>query len=884
MLIHFLFLLAAFPILAQTDLPTVAGKGATPLSPALSLTGSPAVTRAVVVGISDYQDEQIPDLRFADRDAEAFAQWLRSPAGGSLPDNQIKVLTNKDATTGKMIAALDGLIVASKPGDEAIIYFSGHGDVERVTKFQRGFLLTYDSPPAVYAAGAFSLQYLQDIVTTLADAGVQAVVITDACRAGKLAGSEFGGSKATSAALAQQFANEIKILSCQPEEFSLEGEQWGGGRGCFSYHLVDALYGMADSNADGTVNLLELGRYLEDKVTTEAAPHSQIPFTVGSKSAQIASVNAEVLAQWRQQKNGKAVAFKKIDSRGLENLALAKADTGILEMYHTFTAALEAGNLMAADSIVGKSADDYYKLLIQEPSIADLHGLMTRNFAAALMDEGQQVINRFLKTDPETVDNIWANPIKYDHIPAQMQRAAELLGERHYVYKNLKAKEYFFLAKQTRKANYPNLSLDSIFSLKKQFLNTGLSHDSTAAYLYEGFFEFLSVDSTIQRYLSKAVELAPNWALGHLELAGTIYSVNFNFDAMSKSLYHFQKAIQLDSSFLSPYRHIAWMYEGLGKAENAQFARETYIRKVKEKYQDDPTSLPAYELNSMGNVFWRLRRYREAEMVLKEAIRITKGKYQNPFGNLLMTLVDQCKFEECIQTFETYCTETHASTHSAMGDVIFYYLKDPIRAEGYYQKGFEKRGEVHDYATTCTYSFAHFHRLIGNLDKAQTIMKSYPATDLWYQLELGDLLVQCGKANEAWPYFEDIASQAKPLFIKDDHGPNILGGPAYLYQIVSLQRLGRVPEMEKAIANALSAPEIDGWRHFWLACTFAQIGRLVDAIQQLELAEKAGWEPNPAGWFYGTTKDFYLDPLRHLPAFQAWEQRWMPPYKDYSKE
>ncbi len=33
-------------------------------------------TYAVVVGISDYQDEDIPDLRFADKDAEAFATFL----------------------------------------------------------------------------------------------------------------------------------------------------------------------------------------------------------------------------------------------------------------------------------------------------------------------------------------------------------------------------------------------------------------------------------------------------------------------------------------------------------------------------------------------------------------------------------------------------------------------------------------------------------------------------------------------------------------------------------------------------------------------------------------------------------------------------------------
>ncbi len=39
--------------------------------------------RAVVVGISDYQSEDIPDLRFADKDAEAFAGFfLKQHRGG----------------------------------------------------------------------------------------------------------------------------------------------------------------------------------------------------------------------------------------------------------------------------------------------------------------------------------------------------------------------------------------------------------------------------------------------------------------------------------------------------------------------------------------------------------------------------------------------------------------------------------------------------------------------------------------------------------------------------------------------------------------------------------------------------------------------------------
>src|SRR5262245_11158890 len=73
-------------------------------------------TRAVVVGISSYQN--ISKLRFAHRDAEAFAQFLISPAGGKLPEENIKLLTNEKATMGGFGAALWWLISESQTGDQ----------------------------------------------------------------------------------------------------------------------------------------------------------------------------------------------------------------------------------------------------------------------------------------------------------------------------------------------------------------------------------------------------------------------------------------------------------------------------------------------------------------------------------------------------------------------------------------------------------------------------------------------------------------------------------------------------------------------------------------------------------------------------------------------
>ena len=67
----------------------------------------------------------------------------------------------------------------------------------------------------------------------------------------------------------------------------------------------------------------------------------------------------------------------------------------IQEMYDEFLAAIDRNDLMTPDS---NSADYYYSILIEEPEIEQLHGYMKRNFAAALLNEAQEVTNKILKT------------------------------------------------------------------------------------------------------------------------------------------------------------------------------------------------------------------------------------------------------------------------------------------------------------------------------------------------------------------------------------------------------------------------------------------------------------------------------------------------------
>ena len=220
-------------------------------------------TYALIVGISKYKNPAIPQLQYADKDAEAFRDYLISTGVDS---NNIALLTNERASYAETIMALDEICTQkAKSGDKVFFYFSGHGDVESHVVTNVGYLLTYDAPKTVYAISAINIRTLQDYISTLSANGIEAIVITDACHSGNLAGGT-EGLKNIQTVLGNKWKDEIKILSCQPGELSLEGKQWGGGRGLFSYELINGMAGMADKNKDGKVNLRELSLYLMEKV------------------------------------------------------------------------------------------------------------------------------------------------------------------------------------------------------------------------------------------------------------------------------------------------------------------------------------------------------------------------------------------------------------------------------------------------------------------------------------------------------------------------------------------------------------------------------------------------------------------------------------------
>lgn len=581
-------------------------------------TANSGVSRALIIGVSDYEDNQIPDLQYAHKDAEALATFLQSAEGGSVPKQNMIVLLNEQATKANIQAALDQLVRRTRKGDQVVIYFSGHGDVETITKQQDGYLLTYDTPPNNYIAGAFKVSWMQEIIKKLSvEKEAQVVMISDACRSGNLAGN-VNGASATSAVLAQQFANEVKILSCQPDELSVEGEQWGGGRGCFSYHLIEGLKGQADKNEDASINLFEIEQYLENIVPQEAAPHSQIPFTNGNKKAQLLKVTQP---NFRKSRGGSNTIKSEID------IVLDGIAPNIQEQYTNFKKAIETNKLITPK---GQSAEYYFNQLIRAKELQPVFDKITNQYTSALQNEAQQYINLMLKGDPALIDDyVYKRNKNVKLFPEYLAKSAEFLGEKHYMYSNLKMKEYFFRGVALRDSLLTTIQ-DEITSLELNLQASNQYHkalemDSTAAFVHLALANISMDQNDFQKsiiYVDKAIELAPTWALAQAT-KGQIFSRS---NKKQKAVEYYQKALELDAKQVYIMQWLENDYQQMGNLEQANHWNQQQIQTIKDQYAKNPFNAPDYYKGMLAMALSENGKYKEAEKLYQKVALQTQEK------------------------------------------------------------------------------------------------------------------------------------------------------------------------------------------------------------------------------------------------------------------
>ncbi len=593
-------------------------------------------TRALVIGISDYQNELI-SLQYAHKDAEAFAHWLTTPAGGGLESDQIQVLLNEEATLGRIVGGLTWLVENSQAGDEVILYFSGHGDME-TRLFNKAYLLTHEAPASTYmSGGALAVDDMQDIIRGLTEREVKVTLITDACRSGSLAGDNIEGSRATTEALMNRFEHTIKILSCQPSEYSQEGKQWGGGRGVFSYYLINGLSGLADSDENLMVSLDELDLYLRNVVPKQTAPETQRPRVDGNLSEIMAEVDPVLLANLRQKLDKQMKVLAAVEYRSLPTALPAKADTNILPQYKKFQEALGNGHLLYPEE---GSAYALYLQLSKEDSLAELHGLMRRNLSAALQDEAQEAINSYLNTASEELAERWGYGEKYASYPEYLSISAELLGENNAFYPSLRARASYFIGLNKRlrgeKVNSRQLLLEAIENQEQ-----ALSWDENAAYAYNELGLLHQRLGTWQKAVenyTEAVKRSPRWALP----LNNLFAIYTELEQYDSALHYGERALKEKPELVYVHNNFGWMY-----------LRQVNYKKAAPYFHKAIELQPQYPLpyQNLGLLHYYLKEFEKAEKYLATYSKLAP-RDANGWNDLGLARKKLGRFSEAEAAFE----------------------------------------------------------------------------------------------------------------------------------------------------------------------------------------------------------------------------------------
>lgn len=234
---------------------------------------------AVILGVSDYKynDAGLNSLDFADDDARAVSDFLKTPEGGGYFAADIKLLIDRDASLIALRSALEETAKRAARNDLVFIFIAGHGAPDPLSSKNLYFLF-HDSKVVDMERTAFPMDELKRYLDKITAERV--FVMIDTCHSAGVnqknqslvAGRELtqvgDENNISNFFLTKQLFKEKGrsiLTSSDVNEVSRESAKWGN-HGVFTWALLDGLKGKADLNGDQLVTVGELFQFTRTSV------------------------------------------------------------------------------------------------------------------------------------------------------------------------------------------------------------------------------------------------------------------------------------------------------------------------------------------------------------------------------------------------------------------------------------------------------------------------------------------------------------------------------------------------------------------------------------------------------------------------------------------
>ncbi len=215
----------------------------------------------LAIGVSDYADESVTDLDYAERDALQIEKLFRAQEGGAWDKVYVQPLTNEKATRPAILSGLRWLETEGDEDDLRVLFLAGHGMNDRYGSYH---FLGHNHD------GDFDLHGVswQVITRRLDSAPGKAILLADTCYAGKLTQGKTRRPVAYEKIIKDmqtQYTGMATFASSATYESSEELPE--KKHGAFTYALIEGLCGAADSGKkDRLIDTGEIGTWLSGRV------------------------------------------------------------------------------------------------------------------------------------------------------------------------------------------------------------------------------------------------------------------------------------------------------------------------------------------------------------------------------------------------------------------------------------------------------------------------------------------------------------------------------------------------------------------------------------------------------------------------------------------
>jgi uncharacterized caspase-like protein len=216
----------------------------------------------LAIGVSKYQDNSIPKLQLAAKDALDFSALIGTQKGGFYTDTIVRTLVDEDASRDNILDELDALEKTVGDDDTAIIFIAGHG----VSDEKQFYFVPHDADDEKIRRTCVGFDEVQTCAVSLKS---RALVFMDTCHSGGInTGGEIS-THITALLTGWKTANSAKgaviYTSSTGNQLSQEKLQWQNG--AFTKVLLEGLRGEANPAKAGPISASMLEGYLAKKVS-----------------------------------------------------------------------------------------------------------------------------------------------------------------------------------------------------------------------------------------------------------------------------------------------------------------------------------------------------------------------------------------------------------------------------------------------------------------------------------------------------------------------------------------------------------------------------------------------------------------------------------------